>query len=127
MFENKLNNSKGEILIEKKHKQYLIQLKSKINELSISISQNQYNKYASNLNLDSLHNYKLFSSKESIKEIIEYISSLIDDNKIQVKKINEENLSLVLISSLQEYPNIEISLNKKPIIEILIDKIIAEM
>ena len=89
MFENKLNNSKGEILIEKKHKQYLIQLKSKINELSISISQNQYNKYASNLNLDSLHNYKLFSSKESIKEIIEYISSLVDDNKIQLNKINE--------------------------------------
>ena len=123
MFENKLNNSKEEISIEKQYKQYLIQLKSKINELSISISQNQYNKYASNLNLDSLHNYKLFSSKESIKEIIEYISSLIDDNKIQVKKINEENLSLVLISSLEEYPNIEISLNKKPIIEILIDKI----
>ena len=50
------------------------------------------------------------------------INSLIQQNEIEIKK-NEKDLTLILISKIITYPNVELIIKKKNMIEKLIKEI----
>ena len=54
--------------------------------------------------------------------MIDFINGLIDGNDIKIEE-NENNLKFILISKITAYPNVELILNKKNIIEKLINEI----
>ena len=90
--------------------------------LSIKIHQNKtYNIYQGIFNLKEL---KSFAPKNSIKEIIDFISASMEKNNIKIEE-NEKDLKLIIIS---ENISNELILNKKgklseEIIAILINQI----
>ena len=103
--------------------QYEIKLTSNMDYIKISIKNtNTYNIYESKFNLEYLQQYKLLMPNSNINEMIEFINGRIDENNIGIEE-NEKNLKLILISTITNYPNVELNLNKKNIIETLIKEI----
>ncbi len=112
--------------LEKKFNNWILNFSIiEIDSLKINIHQNNsYNIYESIFKLNELQIFKSFTSKNSIKEIIDYISDSIEKNNIKIEE-TEKNSKLIIISD-----NIsnELILNKKEklseeIIEILINQI----
>ena len=124
-----MSNQSGFLKIEtheKKFNNWILNFSIiEIDSLKINIHQNNsYNIYESIFKLNELQIFKSFTSKNSIKEIIDYISDSIEKNNIKIEE-TEKNSKLIIISD-----NIsnELILNKKEklseeIIEILINQI----
>ena len=103
--------------------QYQIKLTSNMDYINISIKNtNTFNIYESKFNLEYLHQFKLLMPNLTINEMIDFINILIDGNDIKIEE-NENNLKLILISKIVAYPNVELNLNKKNIIEKIIKEI----
>ena len=103
--------------------QYEIKLISNMDYINISIKNiNTFNTYESKFNLEYLHQFKLLLANFTIDDMIEFINDLIDEKEIQIEE-NQDNLKLILISTIKKYPNVELNLNKKNIIETLIKEI----
>ena len=121
-------NFPNQAKISKKFEEWNIALNQDSNSISISINQNDsYNIYESYFPLEFLIQFNLFKSSDNIKNIFEYISNSIEKNKIKIK-VNQDNLKLILFSTLINYSNVELNLKQKKksseeIIELLIDDI----
>ena len=103
--------------------QYQIKLTSNMDYINILIQNNNTsNIYESKFNLEYLHQFKLLMANLTIDEMIEFINNSIDEKEIKIEE-NENNLKLILISTIKIYPNVELILNKKNIIEKLIKEI----
>ena len=112
--------------IQKQYQQYLIKLSSDLDIINILIEKDN-TIYESNFNLEYLHQHKLLISSLTTQEIIEFIIELIDMNKIEIKEENM-NLKLILISTLQDLPNVELNLQKKNITSNeMIEKLLKEL
>ena len=110
----------NEISIKKTFNEYQIKLNSILDSIHMIIQTNSYDLYETYCKLNFLN--QIFKTNKSINDLIEFISLLIEENKIKIE-INEKNLKLILITF-----NIELLLNKKPkvceeVIEILIKEI----
>ena len=122
MSDNESNNK----IIENTFNQYKIKLSYHIDIVKIQIKDN-YSLYESKFNLENLHQYRLLVSNFTIDEMIEFINGLINQKNIKIEK-NENNLKLILISTLPNYPNVELIINKKNIISNeLIEKLVSEI
>ena len=122
MSDNELSSK----FIENNFNQYHIKLSYHLDIVNIQIKDN-YNIYESNFNLEILHQNKLLVSSFTINEMIEFINGLINQKNIKIEK-NENNLKLILISTLPNHPNVELIINKKNIISNeLIEKLINEI
>ena len=109
--------------IEKIFDEYKIIFKSKQDYINIQIQKNNHlNVFESKFNLKYLHKYKLLMGNLSIDEMIEFMNELIDSKRIKIEEY-ENNLKLILISTIKSYPNVELILNEKNIIEKLINEI----
>ncbi len=111
---------------EKKFNEWEIKITSlDIESMTINIKQiNSYNIYRADFKLKELQNFKLINSKNSIKEIIDFISELIENKNIKIEE-NEKILKLIL--TLENINDVFI-LNKKEklsedMIEVLINQI----
>ena len=111
---------------EKKFNDWEIKITSlDIESMTINIKQiNSYNIYRADFMLKELQNFKLINSKNSIKEIIDFISELIENKNIKIEE-NEKILKLIL--TLENINDVFI-LNKKEklsedMIEVLINQI----
>ena len=103
--------------------EYQINLSSNMDYINILIKDNEsYNIYESKFNLEYLQQFKLLSGNYTIDEMIKCINSLIQQNEIEIKK-NEKDLTLILISKIITYPNVELIIKKKNMIEKLIKEI----
>ena len=72
-------------IINKKYNDYNIKLINQIDLINITIqSNNSFNIYQSNFNLQYLNSFKLFISK-NIQQIFEIICDLIDKNNIEIE------------------------------------------
>ena len=112
--------------IQNKFKQYQIQLNYYLDQIYFRIK-NDNNIYESFYTLQYLQNYKLLNSNYTIDEMIKFINGLINQKNIKIEK-NENNLKLILISTLPNHPNVELIINKKNIISNeLIEKLINEI
>ena len=90
--------------------------------INIEVEQkNTKNIYESSFKLENLQSLKLFVSKNTIKEILDYIISLISHNEIQIEE-NSKILKLILISTIENIPNEELILNKNEKISEKIEK-----
>ena len=71
---------------EKKFNDWEIKITSlDIESMTINIKQiNSYNIYRADFKLKELQNFKLINSKNSIKEIIDFISELIENKNIKI-------------------------------------------
>ena len=94
--------------------QYQIQLNYYLDKIYFKI-ENNYNIYESFYTLEYLQNYQLLNSKYTIDEMIEFINGLINQKNIKIEK-NENNLKLILISTLPNHPNVELIIKNKNII-----------
>ena len=65
--------------------QYQIKIISQIDSILLSID-NSYNIFESIFNLEDFDSLKSFISNITIREIIDYISKLIDEKKIKIKE-----------------------------------------
>ena len=93
-------------IINKKYNDYNIKLINQIDLINITIqSNNSFNIYQSNFNLQYLNSFKLFISK-NIQQIIQLICDLIEEKNIEIK-INDKKLKLILS------PEDELTLKKK--------------
>ena len=109
--------------IQKTFNQYQIKLTSKMDYINILIQENNtFNIYESKFNLEYLQQFKLLVPNYTINEMIEFMSDSIDAKTIQIEK-NENNLKLIFISTIKNYPNVELILNMKNIIGKLINQI----
>ena len=109
--------------IKKIFNQYQIKLTSNMDYINIIIQNNNTsNIYESKFNLEYLHQFKLLIPNFTINEMIDFINGLIDGNDIKIEE-NENNLKFILISKITAYPNVKLNLNKKNIIEKLINEI----
>jgi len=106
--------------IEKIFNEYRIKLSSNIDFINISIQKNN-SYYESKYNLKYLHQFKLLIPNITVNEMIDFIIILIERKEIKIEE-NKDNLKLILISSFV-YPNVELILNKKNIIEKLSNEI----
>ena len=108
--------SKNELFFHKNFKNYSISLISSINSITISIiNNNTYKIYESIFNIGYLHRFRLLVLKNNIIEMIKYIYSFLEKKKIKIEE-NKINLKLILLSPSINYPNVELILNKKNII-----------
>ena len=99
-------------MIEKKFEEYIIHFTYEIESINISIfKENSYFSYKSNFNIEYLHKFKLLNSSSNVKEITKTFCRLIDHKNIIIEE-NKKYLKLILVSSLINYPNIELILNK---------------
>ena len=122
MSDNESNNK----IIENTFNQYKIKLSYHLDIVKIQIKDN-YSLYESNFNLKNLHQYRLLVPNFTIDEMIEFINGLINQKNIKIEK-NENNLKLILISTLLNHPNVELIINNKNIISNeLIEKLINEI
>ena len=122
MSDNESNNK----YIENTFNQYKIKLSYHLDIVNIQIKDN-YSLYESNFNLENLHQYRLLVSNFTIDEMIEFINGLINQKNIKIEK-NENNLKLILISTLPNHPNVELIIKNKNIISNeLIEKLINEI
>ena len=98
--------------IEKKFNEWNIFLICYPESINIEVEQkNTKNIYESSFKLENLQSLKFFVSKNTIKEILDYIISLISHNEIQIEE-NSKILKLILISTIENIPNEELILNK---------------
>ena len=96
------NKDKNKIL-----KQYKIELTTKLNSVLISIMNLKNNKkYESEFSLEYFNNIKSF---KKAKEIKKFINNSIIKNNIQIKD-NQLNLELIIFQN--NYPNINLKINK---------------
>ena len=95
---------------EKEFDKYKIKIESIRDYIKIEIKNKENsNQYTSNFNLENLQKNKLLVPNFTLKEMIDFFSEMIDKNNIQI--IEEENsLNFILVS--QNYPNVELTLNK---------------
>ena len=108
--------------LNKKINQYQINITSNMDYINIFIQNNNtFNIYESKFNFGYLHEFKLLMPNLTINEMTNFIKDLIDKKDIKIEE-NENNLKLILISHYA-YPNVELYLNKKNIIEKLIKEI----
>ena len=109
--------------IQKIFNQYQIKLTSNMDYINILIQNNNtFNIYESKFNLEYLHQFKLLMPNLTINEMIEFINNSINEKGIKIEE-NENNYKFILISKITAYPNVELILNKKNIIEKLIKEI----
>ncbi len=102
--------------------QYEIKLTSNMDYIDISIKNtNTYNIYESKFNKEYLQQYNLLKLYSNINEMIEFINDLINEKKIQIEE-NENNVKLRLLGTIKKQ-DVELTLNKKNIIETLIKEI----
>ena len=123
-----MQNENEKYKIEKNWDFYKISfIEKNENKLIISISKkNSYHIFESDSTLQQLKEYKLLSSSNSIREIIELITGLIDEKKININE-KKNNIKLILLSPLRTQSNVELILNMKKknydeLFDILIDK-----
>ena len=110
----------------KKYQNYSIKLSSNLDLINIIIEKDNKN-YESNFNLEDLHQHQLLIKSSTTQKIIEFISGLIDTNKIEIKEENM-NLKLILISPSPNHSDVELNLQKKNIISNeMIEKILKEL
>ena len=127
MFEKKNIQNFNETIIHKTFNQYQIKLIPKSDSIIISIYQNDtYNIFQSTFNLEYLQSFKFVNSNSTIQDIIQFFSSIIDENNIKIEEY-KINLKLSLFSNFPNYNKIELFLNQKDIlsreiIEIIIDE-----
>ena len=114
--------------IKKIFNKYQIQLSIILDSINIQIQkQNSFDIYESNFNIEYLQQYKLLMGNLTIEEMIDFIGSLIDLKNIKIEE-NNINMKLILISTLPNYPNVELILNKKELLSNeIIEKIINEI
>ena len=87
-------------IINKKYNDYNIKLINQIDLINITIqSNNSFNIYQSNFNLQYLNSFKLFILKD-IQQIIQLICDLIYQKTIKIE-INSKNLKLILNSEVE--------------------------
>ena len=103
--------------------EYKIELNIQNDILTISIENNIYNNYESEFNYDFFQKQKLFLGIETIQEVYQFIYTLIEQNNIKIEK-NQNSLNLILISTLINHPNVELTINK---ISILTEKNIERL
>ena len=109
--------------IQKTFNEYQIILTSNMDYVNILIQNNNTsNIYESKFNIKDFHQHKLLAGNSTIDEMIEFISDLIDEQKIKIEE-KENNLKFNLISTIKKYPNVDLILNKKNILERLINEI----
>ncbi len=109
--------------VQKIFNQYQTKLTSNMDYINILIQNNNtFNIYESKFNLEYLHQFNLLMANLTIDEMIDFIKDLIDEKEIKIEE-NENNLKLILISIIKKYPNVKLILNKKNIIEKLINEI----
>ncbi len=106
------NSNLEKIKIEKIFHQWKIFLILNNDSIIINIQNNKNPKefYQSSFNLQYFHSFKLLEEFISLKEIIEFISILINKQNI---KIEESGRKLILISNNQNIQNIELLLGNE--------------
>ena len=103
-------------IIEKIFNQYQIKFIPKNNIINITIYKINSDKiFGSDFTLSYLHSFKFLISCNTIENIIQFICGLIEKNNIKIEE-NNSILSLILISSLTNHPNVELILNEKTLI-----------
>ena len=114
--------------IQKICNKYQIQLSIILDSINIQIQkQNSFDIYEYKFNIEYLQQQRLLTGNYTIEEMIDFITSLIDLKKIKIEE-NEINMKLILISTLPNYPNVELILNKKELLSNeIIEKIINEI
>ena len=113
-------------IIHKIFDQYKIKISYHLDIINIQIENND-NIYESFYTLEYLQNYQLLNSNYTIVKMIKFIIELINQKNIIIEK-NENNLKLVLISTLSKYPNVKLIINHKNIISNeLIEQLINEI
>ena len=114
--------------IKKIFNKYQIQLSIILDSINIQIQkQNLINIYESKFNIEYLQQHKLLMGNLTIEEMINFIGSLIDLKNIKIEE-NNINMKLILISTLPNYSNVKLILNKKDLLSNeIIEKIINEI
>ena len=114
--------------IKKIFNKYQIQLSIILDSINIQIQkQNSLDFYENNFNIEYLQQQRLLMGNLTIEEMIDFIASLIDLKNIKIEE-NKINMKLILISTLPNYPNVELILNKKELLSNeIIEKIINEI
>ena len=97
--------------VKKNFQNFQIEIYQNLDSIIISIFDSN-KKYESNFSYENLQKNKLLRGADSIDEIIEFISDLIDQNHVSIENDNE-NIKLTLISTLPKYPNVELIINVK--------------
>ncbi len=98
--------------IEKKFHEWKICFICYPESINIEVKQNYTkNIYESSFKLENLQSLKFFFSKNTIKEILDLIITLISHNEIQIEE-NSKILKLILISTIENIPNEELILIK---------------
>ena len=114
--------------IEKIFNQYKIKLSPNNDLIKIEIQHKEkFDIYESNFIIEELRKNKLLMGNITLQEMIEFINALIERKNIKIEQTNL-NLKLILISSLPNYPNVELILNKKDLLSNeMIEKINKEI
>ena len=96
------------------YKEYNIKLISNKNSIIIKIH-DLINIYESTFTIEFLRKNKLLMGNLTIHEMIDFINTLITFKNVKIEK-NNNNLTLLLISTFPIYPNVELILNKKDLL-----------
>ena len=97
--------------VKKNYENYQIELFQNLDSITIFIFDSN-KKYESNFTYETLHKNKLLKGCDTIDEIIEFISALIEEKHVKIEN-NNENLNFILISTLTKHPNVELIINLK--------------
>ena len=120
MSDDELNDNQS---IEKIFNEYKIRLASNMDYVNIQIQKNNSSHfYESKFNLEYLHQFKLLMGNLTIDEMIEFIDNSIELKGIKIEE-SKKNIKLILISTIKAYPNVELILNEKNIIDNIINEI----
>lgn len=110
MTENEVTFNKQ--IINKEFNEYKIKIITEIDSILILINQNNSNIFfQSKFNLTYLQSFKLLLPNFTIEEMVKFIISLIEQKNIKIET-NKLTLKLILISSISNYPNIKLILNR---------------
>ena len=96
--------------ISKKFNKFDISITQIFDSMTILISNNK-NIYEESFKFADLNKKRLLKGNDSIEEISEFISDLIDNKNIKIEE-NESDLKLTLISNVN-YPNVDLIVRKK--------------
>ena len=109
--------------IEKIFNEYKIRLALNMDYVNSQIQKNNSSHfYKSKFNLEYLHQFKLLMGNLTIDEMIEFIDNSIESKGIKIEE-SKKNIKLILISTIKAYPNVELILNEKNIIDNIINEI----
>ena len=113
---------------EKTFNQYKIKLIPNNDLIKIEIQHKEiFDIYESNFIIEDLRKNKLLMANFTLQEMIEFINGLIERKNIKIEQTNL-NLKLILVSTLPNYPNVELILNKQDLLSNeIIEKIINEI